>query len=743
MRGALSAIVALGLGIALLLLTAIAVSSYYNIRKSQDSERSVSHTHAVIAAVESLLSDIKDAETGQRGFLLTGDESYLEPFTAALSGIPFQLRNLREINSDNPAQQRRIDRIGELVRQELEFLGASIKAKRTATLSDNATLAEFGMGKRTMDGIRSIGEDMQIEERSLLAARSRESATSASHAMAVIFLGNAAGFAILAGAFWALRREVRQRERAEHSARELAAEFEDLYNNSPCGYHSVADDGTIIRMNNTELEWFGYSREEVVGKMRHPDLMTSESARYFQQQAFPLFKRQGWLKDVEFNYLRKDGSVLPASLNATAIYDDNGAYVMSRSTIFDITSRKEAAHKRKQDNAFLDSVIENIPNMLFIKDAVDLKFIRINKAGQRLLGYTQQEVAGKSDFDFFAEEEARRFTAKDREVIDGGVLADIAEETIHTRGGETRILHTQKIPVNDGSGKPLYLLGISEDVTERKRAQEQIIKLNADLEQHAFQLEVANKELESFSYSVSHDLRTPLRAVDGYSQMLSEDYADKFDDEGRRLLGIIRASSQKMSALIDDLLAFSRLGRKPVTAAAVDMRALLAEIVSSVEPAAGQKKPLIEVAPMPDVNCDRALIAQVWMNLLTNAVKFTRDKPAPRIEVGVQHQADKFTFWVKDNGAGFDMQYYRKLFGVFQRLHSDDEFPGTGVGLAIVQRIVTRHGGQVWAEGKIDEGAAFFFTLPRGELDGGTNAGGDIAGRGQQDGRRTDVACAE
>jgi light-regulated signal transduction histidine kinase (bacteriophytochrome) len=233
------------------------------------------------------------------------------------------------------------------------------------------------------------------------------------------------------------------------------------------------------------------------------------------------------------------------------------------------------------------------------------------------------------------------------------------------------------------------------DNTARKRAEVAVLALN--------------KELESFSYSVSHDLRAPLRAVDGYARMLEEDYGGRLDEEGRRLLAVVRDSAKRMGQLIDDLLAFSRLGRQDPVKREVDMAALAREVIDEL--ARGARKG-IELAELPPAQADRALFKQVWANLIGNALKYSGKRADARIEVGGRRDAAENVYWVRDNGVGFDMRYVDKLFGVFQRLHGADEFPGTGVGLAIVQRVVARHGGRVWAEGRPGEGACFYFSLP-------------------------------
>jgi two-component system, sensor histidine kinase and response regulator len=244
-----------------------------------------------------------------------------------------------------------------------------------------------------------------------------------------------------------------------------------------------------------------------------------------------------------------------------------------------------------------------------------------------------------------------------------------------------------------------------------EKAEAEITKLNGELEKKIAELEMANKEMESFSYSVSHDLRAPIRSLEGYSKILIEDYATTMDAEANRLLQIIRNNARKMDTLINDLLEFSRLGKKEVQKSSINTEQLVRNIVNEISPVVNNHAK-VQFHSLPPANADYTLIKQVWVNLISNGLKYSAKKKEPLIEIGSHSQAAETVYYVKDNGAGFDMQYADKLFGVFQRLHKPTEFEGTGVGLAIVQRIVLKHGGRVWGEGKPQEGATFYFSLP-------------------------------
>lgn len=258
----------------------------------------------------------------------------------------------------------------------------------------------------------------------------------------------------------------------------------------------------------------------------------------------------------------------------------------------------------------------------------------------------------------------------------------------------------------------IFVVVIVAFLSERIEKVRSLNELNNQLLEEQKKLEDANHELEAFAYSVSHDLRVPLRAIDGFSRILVEDYRDELDDEGRRLISIIRDNTKKMGQLIDDILQLSRAGRQEINLTQLDIESIFQNVFNELKQSNEDRNIVLEMEPLPKIYADRTLLQQVISNLLSNSFKFTNTRETAEIKVGFEVGKNEYIYYVKDNGVGFNMKYSDKLFGLFQRLHGQNEFDGTGVGLSIVQRIIRRHGGDVWAEGKVDEGATFYFSLP-------------------------------
>ena len=525
-------------------------------------------------------------------------------------------------------------------------------------------------------------------------------------------------------------KDITERKQAETALSESITQFRTLFEASPDAILLIDphDHWPILDCNTAAGEMNGYTRDELIGQP--VDILNPNPYDPVERDEYlEKIRREGILR-YETPHRRKDGTEFPIEVSTTMI-SLNGRDVLL-GIDRDITERKQIekalqeAHDDLENkvqertaalseaNALLQALMDNIPDHIYFKD-MQSRFIRNSRSQATLLGLRDpSEAVGKTDFDFFPH--AASSYADEQEVMRTGKPHVDFEEWVVWPDGQEMWVSTTKMPLRKSDGQTIGIFGISRDITERKRNEQAIQQLNADLEKQAERLQAANKELEAFSYSVSHDLRAPLRAIDGYTRILMEDYEPLLDSEGKRVCNVISREARRMGQLIDDLLAFSRLGRKEMYASRIDMRGLAVSVLNELIKDENQERMEFHIGKLPAVKGDSSLIRQVWVNLLSNAIKFTSRKARAVIEVGSKTSKDEFIYYVRDNGAGFEMEYANKLFGVFQRLHSESEFSGTGVGLAIVQRIIRRHGGRVWAEGEVGKGATFYFALPRKEI---------------------------
>jgi hypothetical protein len=381
----------------------------------------------------------------------------------------------------------------------------------------------------------------------------------------------------------------------------------------------------------------------------------------------------------------------------------------------DVSERRRAEEAIRRSEERFRQLVESTQDWVWEVDREGV-YTYCSPQCEGLLGYRPENLLGRTPFDLMPAREARRLR-----VLFGRLVADrkpiVAVENVNLhRDGHALVLETSGVPVFDGQGRLAGYRGIDRDVTERHRAEEAIRRLNAELEERVrvrtAELELAYRELESFSYSVSHDLRAPLRTIDGFSLAILEDFGDRLDDTARGYLERVRSATRRMGGLIDDLLTLARMSRQEMRREPVDLTTMAREIGGELGRSDNGRGVDLRVQTGLVAQADARLLRLALTNLLDNAWKFTARRPDPRIELNRRPDG---VYLVRDNGAGFDMGYAHKLFAPFQRLHSADEFPGTGIGLAIVQRVVHRHGGRVWAEAAPGAGATFFFTLPPGD----------------------------
>lgn len=383
---------------------------------------------------------------------------------------------------------------------------------------------------------------------------------------------------------------------------------------------------------------------------------------------------------------------------------------------------REEMERRQQDEAALQrayaynrSLIEASLDPL-VTIGPDGRITDVNSATETVTGYPRTELIGREFSQFFSV--AERAEAGYQQVFREGIVRDYALEIRHRDGHLTPVLYNAAV-YRDETGSIIGVFAAARDISERWKAEAQVRQLTELLEarvaQRTAELEAANKELIDFSYSVSHDLRTPLRAIDGFVRILLENYLDRLDDEGQRLLHVVGDNARSMGQMLDDILHFIRLGRQEIKKEPLDLALLAQEEFLALRAAEPHRSVRLEIGELPPACGDRAMLRQVMTELLSNSFKFTKPKPEALIEIAGESEPEQNHYTVKDNGVGFDMAYVGKLFRVFERVHSRGQFEGTGTGLAIVKRIISRHGGRVWAEGMIDKGATLHFSLPRKE----------------------------
>lgn len=503
-----------------------------------------------------------------------------------------------------------------------------------------------------------------------------------------------------------------QRRKSEAQIRENEIRFRGLLNSAPDAIVIVDQAGEINLVNSQTEKWFGYSRDELLGQPVERLIPERFRQHYVSN-------RQGYtatpiampIMGADLFGVRKDGTEFPVEVSLSPLETEQGLLITS--IIRDITVRKQIEEVQRQVQARYQDLVNNLPVGVY-RTTPDIGgcFAEVNptmavifeaESVKDLLTHSLSELYCSID-------EYKAFS--DKVVRDNFVIGEeVQMKTLRGREFPAAITAVVK---QDAAGN-VYFDSIVEDISVRKENERHIQHLNDNLRTRSTELEIINRELEAFSYSVSHDLRAPLRAIDGFSRTLLNDYADKLDDKGQDRLNRVRSAAQRMALLIDDLLKLSRVSRTEIKWESIDLTNLANVVMEELYQIDPQRNVQISIQADLCMQGDSRLLRVVMDNLLGNAWKFTGLHPSALIEVGSTMDESAVVYFVRDNGAGFDMAYSNKLFGAFQRLHDSSEFPGTGIGLATVQRIIHKHGGRIWAESAVGKGATFYFTFAQGE----------------------------
>jgi len=527
-----------------------------------------------------------------------------------------------------------------------------------------------------------------------------------------------------------LEIEIEQRKKAEVLSRESERQVQDLFDAAPDAVIVINEEGYVVKWNPKAASLFGWTAEEAVGQPLS-GLIIPERYRAAHQHGMVRHARTGRSdilgKALELQACAKDGREMDIALSISPTFTNGTRLFVG--FIRDITWQKKSQEEIRKLNTDLEQrVLERLREVSDYKFALDESAIvaitdqkgiitHVNDNFCKISKYSRDELMGQ-----------------DHRIINSGyhsktVIRDLWVTIAHgeiwrgelknrAKDGSYYWVDTTIVPFLNESGKPYQYVAIRADITHRKKVEEEFHKLNEELEDRVdlrtIQLESAKKEMESFAYSVSHDLRAPLRAIVGFTSILEEEYSSKLDDEARRVTSVIKKNTLKMGHLIDDLLAFSRAGKQEIVKTTIDTEKMVREVINELT--AGNSTNHIEwvLHPLASAYGDIHTIRQVWVNFISNAIKYSRGQEPARIEIDHFIQDGQLAFCVKDNGVGFNNKYRDKLFRVFQRLHNPEEFEGTGVGLALVEKIISKHGGRVWADGEPGKGAQFCFSLPTG-----------------------------
>ncbi len=538
------------------------------------------------------------------------------------------------------------------------------------------------------------------------------------HRMSRTFLWIVGGTAFLFVALCALvLYGGKLRHRTERVLRQQEEQLHRLTETMPAVAWSASAEGNLIFVNQRWTQLTGRATSTAIGlgwlDAVHPNDRTETKA------AWQCALASGAPYKIVHRLQSATGAYRWQRSQAQPQRDQQGRVASWHGLITDVHEQQMAEEALRDERDRFQKIVDTTPGVVHAyKQHADQR-ISFPYASPRIVeiyGLTPEELAQNGAI------VAELWHPDDTPHIVASVAQSLANMT--NWHDEFRVLHPTKGEIwVEGHSSPkiqpdgsVLWYGVLTDITERKLVEQELYRLNSELEQRVTerttQLQAVNQELEAFAYSVSHDLRSPLRAIDGYTRILLEDYALRLDDEAIRVCTVICNEAQRMGQLIDDLLAFSRLNRTHLQTTVIQMTELAQSIFEELHSSEHQRPVSFQIHPLPTTLGDPSMMRQVWQNLLANALKFSNKRAEARVEVGATQSEQETIYWIRDNGAGFDMRYTGKLFGVFQRLHSAREFPGTGVGLAIVQRIVHRHGGRVWGEGAVDTGATFHFALP-------------------------------
>jgi PAS domain S-box-containing protein len=715
--------VAAAFGASLLTLLAVGFLSYQGIVAQNEDQKWVIHTHSVLESIDTLQEELSEAETDQRDYIIGGEETFLSAYRDVVSQVNTEELSLRDLIGENSLQQQLWSQLTVQISLHLNELQKAIDIRSGKGLTV-ASVMPPGTQKR--DEITGLLTKMKVVDQQLVSERAERASASAQNMQIVIVTGEILAFVFLFGAGILIRHEMEKRKRTEQGLRESEERFRLMVSEVRDYAILMLDlEGYIISWNAGAERITGYKPDEILNT--HFSIFFPSEDIAAGKPAFELeiAAKRGRFVDESWR-VRKEGTKFWASVVITALHDEHGQLRGFAKVTRDITERKKSEEALKESESRLTLALDSAQMGVWDIDLKSGTVVRSLRHDQ-IFGYSalQQNWTVDTLMSHIIPDDQDMLKEKFTEATFTGhfriecriAWPDLSIRWIALRG---------RVHRNEYGG-PVRMMGVVVDITEFKRAQDQLVLRTAELEG-------ANKELEAFCYSVSHDLRAPLRAIDGFTHAVFETCSRQLDDVGKDYLERVMLAAGRMGALIDDLLNLSRVTRVEIAREAIDFSELGQSIASELQRTDPKRKVEFVIAPNLRAEGDPRLLRTVLENLIGNCWKFTSKREYAQIEFGRESIDGTKAFFVRDNGVGFDPRYASRLFGTFQRLHAANEFPGTGIGLASAQRIIQRHGGRIWADAAVGEGATFYFTLlgPQKVIER------DISGLGQPPGERVE-----
>jgi PAS domain S-box-containing protein len=691
-------ILIMGFAVALALLGGVAWSDWRHTARTQETAELVARTHEVQANSSRLLSLIQDIETGERGFVVTGDPAFLKPFESALKAVGEQQRKLEQLIRD-AEQKVNWSALEPLIAEHIVLAQRMVDLRQNAGFEAARQEVASGRGKAVMDKIRAEFAQMDAKEQTLLDQRSAAAKREASAAQRRTGFGTSLSLVLLIAVFALLLRENRLRQRVQE---QMAGNIKALADfKAALDEHAIVAItdacGKITYVNDKFCAISKYAREELLGQ----DHRLINSGHHPKTLIRELWQTvgSGRVWKGEFKSRAKDGTFFWLDTSIVPFLDEHGKPTQYITIRTDITGRKREEENLRR----MATVVRDSNDAITIQDFAG-RITAWNHGAELMYGYGEAEALqmniGRLTPANRAEEQ-KNFT---RRLLAGEAITSLETQRV-TKDGRILDVWMTVTKLVDDAGKPIGIASTERDITARKNAEAQLQRTLADLER-------SNKELEQFAYVASHDLQEPLRMISSYTQLLAKRYESQLDEKARRYVNYTVDGVIRMQALINDLLTYSRAGTRGRPLEATDTHALLGEAVRNLTTMIAETHALITNDDLPTVRADASQLVLVFQNLLANAIKFRR-AGLPHIHVSAQDRGREWVFAVKDDGIGIEPQHAERVFVIFQRLHTREEYPGTGIGLAVCKRIVERHGGKIWFESEPGHGTTFFFTLSK------------------------------